>query len=194
MPGFGGRQDHGDGFAIAHLAHQDDVGILAQNAAQRAGEIRSVGADLDLLDDGIAVGVHVLDRVLDGDDVIAAMGVDQVHQRGQRRALSAARGAGDQDQALSRLRQAAQDRRQVQRFERRDLFRKQPEAARDGPALIVNVGTEAADAFAAETQIRGSVALQILSLRRSHQREQQTPRFLGAQRRAAGGREDASDA
>ena len=194
VAGFGGGQDHGDGFGIAHLAHQDHVRVLAQNAAQRAGEIGRVAADLDLLDDGVAVGVHELDRIFDGDDVIAAVGVDQVDQRGQRGAFSATGGAGDQHQALAGFGQLAQAGGEVQGFESGDFFRKQPEAARDGPALIVNVGAEAADAFAAETQIRGSVALQILGLGRSHQREQQMPRFLGAQRRTRGGGEHASDA
>ena len=95
--------------------------------------------------------MHELDRVFDGDDVIAAMGVDQVDQRGERGAFAAARRPGDQHQALPRFGQPAQDRRQMQRFERRDLFRQQPEAARDGAALVVDVGAEAADAFAAET-------------------------------------------
>ncbi len=136
----------------------------------------------------------ILDRVLDGDDVIAAVSVDQVHQRGQRGAFSTTGGAGDQHQALPGFGQLAQAGGEVKGFESRDFFRKQPEAARDGPALIVNIGAEAADAFAAETQIRGSVFLQILGLGRSHQREQQMPRFLGAQRRTRGGRKHASDA
>ena len=82
-------------------------------------------AHLDLLHDGVAVGVDELDRIFDGDDVIAAVGVDEIDQRGQRGAFAAAGGAGDQDQALARFGEAAKAGREVERFERGDFFRKQ---------------------------------------------------------------------
>ncbi len=36
VAGFGGQQGGVDGFDVAHFAHQDDVGVLAQGGAQRA--------------------------------------------------------------------------------------------------------------------------------------------------------------
>ena len=58
---------------VAHLADQDDVGVLAQRRPQRLGEGRRVLADLALADHALVVLVHELDRVLDGDDVIVAV-------------------------------------------------------------------------------------------------------------------------
>ena len=54
---------------VAHLADQDDVGILAQRAAQRVRERLRVDRDLALVDDRVVVAVQVLDRVLDRHDV-----------------------------------------------------------------------------------------------------------------------------
>src|SRR2546425_9455446 len=67
----GERRLHGDlgRFAVADLAHQDHVGVLAQHGAQpgREGEADSA-AGLDLPD----AAQLVLDRVLDGHDVALA--------------------------------------------------------------------------------------------------------------------------
>ena len=58
-----------DRLEVAHLADQDDVGILAQRAAQRVRERLRVDRDLALVDDRLVVAVQVLDRVLDRHDV-----------------------------------------------------------------------------------------------------------------------------
>ena len=99
-------QDRGHGLGVPHLPNQDDVGGLAQNAANGAGEIRRVMSDFDLLDDRITVRMHELDRVLDGHDVAATLRVDQIEKRGQGRALPASGRAGDQDEPLPGLGQA----------------------------------------------------------------------------------------
>ena len=41
-PGFGGEQRRFDGLEVAHLADEDDVGILPQRAAQRVRERRRI--------------------------------------------------------------------------------------------------------------------------------------------------------
>ena len=69
VAGLGGGERRRHRLEVAHLPHQDDVGVLAQAGAQRGGERRRVGAHLDLLDEALAAGVLVLDGVLDGDDV-----------------------------------------------------------------------------------------------------------------------------
>ena len=74
-------------------------------------------AHLDLFHNGVMVGVLVLDRVLDGDDVVATTGVDQVKQRSEGRSLATTSRTREQHQPLSPFRQLGQRRRQVQRFE-----------------------------------------------------------------------------
>jgi hypothetical protein len=54
---------------VAHLADQDDVGVLAQGAFQGDRKALGVEADLALVDDALLVAVQVFDRVFDGDDV-----------------------------------------------------------------------------------------------------------------------------
>ena len=66
----GGGDGERDGLEVAHLADQDDVGVLAHGGAQRGAEALGVGAHLALREDAALVRVHELDRVLDGDDVL----------------------------------------------------------------------------------------------------------------------------
>ena len=54
---------------VAHLADQDDVGVLAERAAQRVRERQRVDRDLALVDHRPVVAVQELDRVLDRHDV-----------------------------------------------------------------------------------------------------------------------------
>ena len=58
-----------------------------------------VEADLALVDHRLAVGEHVLDRILDRDDVALVVVVDELHHRGERRALSRAGRAGHEHEA-----------------------------------------------------------------------------------------------
>ncbi len=91
------RQRGVDGLLVAHLADQDHVRVLAQDAAQGALERRRVLADLALVDDRVAVAVQELDRVLDRDDVLGHRPVHVVDHRRERGRLAGAGGAGEQD-------------------------------------------------------------------------------------------------
>jgi len=97
VAGLGGGQRRAHGLLVAHLADQDHVGVLAQHAAHGAAEADRVGADFALVDDRVLVGVQVLDRVLERDDVAGPSPVDVIDHRRQRRALAGAGGAGDED-------------------------------------------------------------------------------------------------
>ena len=144
-------------------------------------------ADLDLLDDRLPVAVHEFDGIFDGHHVIVAIRVDQVDQRGQRRAFAAAGGSGDQHQSLTRLGESTKRRRQVQRFERRDFFGQQADAAGHGAALVMDIRAKTSDALAAEAQIHGLGALQFAALRLRKQGQQKIASFLCGQGRASGG-------
>ena len=69
VPGF--RRGHGeaDRLKIAHLAHQNNVGVLAQCRAQRVGKGKRVRPDLALVDKAFLRLVHEFDRILNGKDV-----------------------------------------------------------------------------------------------------------------------------
>ena len=71
----------------------------SRSAARSArAEAQRVGVDLALVDETALVRMDVLDRIFDGDDVLAALGVDLVDHRRERRRLAAARRPGDEDQ------------------------------------------------------------------------------------------------
>ena len=84
------RRGQGDRYSlqVAHLADENDVGILAQGCPERSGERLGILADLDLLDQGLAVLVLVLEGIFDGDDVLRLRPVDLAEEGRQRAALA----------------------------------------------------------------------------------------------------------
>jgi hypothetical protein len=85
VAGLGRAQRGGDRLLVAHLADEDDVGVLAHRRAHGATEGLGVDADLPLLDRRQLVVVEDLDGVLDGDHVHLAGAVDVVDHGGERR-------------------------------------------------------------------------------------------------------------
>ena len=69
VAGLGGDERRLDRLGVAHFADEDDVGVLAQRAAQARRVRRRVEADFALRDDRLRVLVHELDRVFDREDV-----------------------------------------------------------------------------------------------------------------------------
>ena len=119
MPGLAGRDRDLHRFRIAHLADDDDVGRLAQRRAERGREVGRVDADLDLLDQALAMRMLVLDRIFDRDDVPRVAMVDLVDQRRQRRRLAGTGRTADEHQPARQTRERFDVRRQVQRREPR---------------------------------------------------------------------------
>ena len=131
VAGLGGGQRRVDRLLVAHLADEDDVRVLAQDAAQRALEGAGVHADLALVDDRVAVAVQELDRVLDRDDVLVHRPVHVVDHRRERGRLAGAGGAGEQDDAALLLGEAGDDRREVELLDRLDVHRDRAQDERD---------------------------------------------------------------
>jgi hypothetical protein len=94
----GERGADGDlgGVLVADFADHDDVGILAEHVAERAGEGEAdLGPHLHLVD----AGHLVFDRVLDRDDAQVG-GVDLAEKGVERGRLARAGRAGDEDDAV----------------------------------------------------------------------------------------------
>src|SRR4030095_1105180 len=88
VTGVGRLQRQADGLQISHFTDEDDVGVFTKGAAQRRRERPRVRADLAMVHQAALALVHELDRVLDGDDVVLAVLVGVVDDRGQRGGLS----------------------------------------------------------------------------------------------------------
>ena len=106
-PGLRGSQRELNRFEIAHFAHEDDVGILAERGLQRIGEGQRMDAQLALVDETFLCFMDELDRIFDGDDVAFEGVVEIIHHRGERRGFAGAGRAGHKDQALFLDRRAA---------------------------------------------------------------------------------------
>ena len=108
---------------VAHFADEDDVGILAQCAAQGVGKRQRVVPDLALRHDTGLVFVYEFERVFHGDDMVVAGHVDLVDHGGERCGFAATRGTGEQDQTILQRAQFIQHRRQAEVVEREYLER-----------------------------------------------------------------------
>src|SRR5262249_54181979 len=87
------------GLRVADLTDHDDVGVLAHDGAQPAGEGE---ADRRLHVDLVHPEELVLDGILGGDDLLVGR-LDLVERAVQRGGFAAARGSGDQDHAVGPL-------------------------------------------------------------------------------------------
>ncbi len=111
--------------------------------------------------------------------------VDDVDQRRQRGTLAAPGGPGHQHQPLARVRQFGQGGRQVQRFQRGNARRQQPDARRQRAALVMDIDAEAAQPFAHEAEVHALPLLQFVQLRLVQQGKHQVAYLFGFQRRAS---------
>ena len=149
----GRRQPNLDGLQIAHLAHQDDVGILAQRSPQRRGEREAVCTNLALGDDGALVPHQELHRVLHGNDVAVAVLVDVVDDRSERGRLSRTGCAGHENEPAVVFGDCLHHGRQQQRIDGLDLERDDPQHHADGAPLHEGVDPKAADAAHAVAEV-----------------------------------------
>ena len=114
VAGLGHGERDLDGFEVAHLADEEDVGVLAEGGAQGPFERGCVGADRPLVDHRPLVVVEVLDRVLDGQDVELAMLVDVVDDRGQCGGLARPGRPGHEHEAAGKAGEPFGDRGETQ--------------------------------------------------------------------------------
>ena len=107
VSGLGDGQRELDRLGVSHLTDEDDVGVFTQRGAKCPLERVGVEPDLALVDRGPLVAVHVLDRVFDREDVALAIRVDVVDHRRLGRRLPGTGRAGDEEEALRQVREAA---------------------------------------------------------------------------------------
>src|SRR5690606_14831246 len=91
--------------------------------------------------------MHELDRILEADDVEAAMRVQMIDHRRECRRLAGAGRTGDEHHALVQIAETGDDGRKVQAVERRDLRRNVAERLADAGRLAVQVLAKAAAAL-----------------------------------------------
>ena len=172
-----------DRLEIPHFADQNHVRILAQHVFERRGERRGVRVHLALMDDALLVVMHVLDRILDRDDVTRASGVDQVDHGRERGGFAAPGRPGDQHEALLLRREIADDLREPELVARKNLVRDLSYGHRGHAALEKHVGAEAAQAGNAEGEIQFLGGLEALALLVREHAVRKLLRHLGRQRR-----------
>lgn len=122
VSGFRKLECHLDLVHIAHLPEENDLRILAHRSDERRIVIGHIPPYLLLFHDGLLVGVDVLYRILDGDDVFRVVCIDLVYHRSQRGGFTASGRPGHEDEALSCLGYILVDKREVQISYRGDVL------------------------------------------------------------------------
>ena len=179
-----GRGDRGaHRLEVAHFAHEDDVRVLAERAADGLGEARDVGADLALRDDGLLVRVVEFDRVLDRDDVAGAVHVDEVEHRREGRRLAGAGRAGDEDEAAGLVEQLVDLLREADLLERDHLVGDLAQDEADAALLLEDGHAEAGAVLEREAEVGAAVVLDGLHLRLGADGAHQQLRVLGLEDR-----------
>src|SRR5919197_6603533 len=97
MASFCSRQGNFYRLAIAHLAHENYLGCLAERGAETVGEGVEVATKFALVDGGLLVGMDKLYGVFQSNNVHGLRLVHSIDKSGQRRRLPASSGPGDQD-------------------------------------------------------------------------------------------------
>jgi hypothetical protein len=167
---------------VAHLAEEDHVGVLAESGAESAREVGRVDTDLALVNDAALVPVHELDRVLDREDVLGALAVDLVDQRGKGGRLTRAGRARHEHEAAGLVGERVEARRDPELLERLDLGRNQAEGRAERLALPVDVHAEAREAGNGVREVDLAVDLEILLLLGREDPVEELLRRLGRQR------------
>ena len=169
MSGFG----KGDGvfhcLAVANLTDQNHVWRLAQGIFQGIVPIPGIDADLALIDDRLLVPVHILHRVLDGDNVAGAVAVAVVNQRCQGCRLTGAGRTHEQHQAALAHHDFGKNLRQAQILV---IGYFSDDVARDDADLVAlheNVHPKAAGAGDGRRQVHLELLLEVGLLSRVHQ-------------------------
>ncbi len=178
---FGGTQGGLDGFQVAKLAHEHHVGVHTQHAAEGLGKAGHVHAHLALIDDRLLVLVVVLDRILDGDDVLVEIQVDVIDHRRQRGGLARAGRAGHQEHAARPPAQAPHDGGQADLFKGEDPAGNQSQDHGDETLLLEDRHAEPAGIAVGKTEVRAAFLLQFLLAALRRDGLHQADRVIGLQ-------------
>ena len=100
MAGFGCRERQRNRLIIAHFAEQNNIRVFAQSALQGRGKTLRIATDFALRNNRINFGMHKFNRVFDGDNMLAALSVNLIDQRGERGRFTRPGGPGHQHHAF----------------------------------------------------------------------------------------------
>ena len=82
------RERQTDRLEVTHLAHENNVRVLAQRGSQRFCKAERVAVHFTLIHQASLALVHKFNRVLNGEDAVVAVVIDEVDHRSERGRLT----------------------------------------------------------------------------------------------------------
>jgi len=162
MAGAGGHQCQLNGFQVAQLTDEDDIRVFAQGTPQRGGKRFGVDTDFAVVDETVFAFVDEFDRVLDGDDVVAAILVAVIDHGREGRGFAGTRWAGHNYQPAMEHGEFFEDGRErgvkfFKVFKGKNFAGNLAEHGADAVFLVEEIGAETGNVrnFVAEIDIAG---------------------------------------
>ena len=85
VTGFCGGEGERDCLKVTHFTHHDDVGVFPEGTTEGAWEGLGMFTNFALVDVAATGFEDILDGILEGEDVVHAVAVDEVHEGGHGR-------------------------------------------------------------------------------------------------------------
>ncbi len=164
VAGFGCGHGKANGFKIAHLAHQNDVGVFPQCRAQGIAEALGIAVHFPLVHQTALVLVHKFDGVFDGEDMVMEVLVDVVDHGRQRGRLTGTGRPGHQHQTARELGDLAEDLRRIEIFEAQHSTGDGTKYRAGTARLLESVDPETGQIGHLEREVDLEVLLQLLAL------------------------------
>src|SRR3990167_11345685 len=153
LPRLGSRDRGGGRVLPAHFTNEEDVDILTERRGKRRRKIFCVDAYFSLVDKRLLGFENIFDRVFNRDNVLHALGVDEIDESCERRCLALADRTDDEEESLRTPREGREDIRKVEFREAFDDLGNEPERYGDCSALKICVTAETHTILALECKV-----------------------------------------
>src|SRR5262245_26589877 len=127
VSGLRGRHGDFNSLAVAHFAHEDDLGCLSQCGTQSCSECCEVVAQLALVKSGSLLLVNEFNRVFECDDMDRLAFIQLIQKGGKRCGFAASGCSCNKNESRLFLGYGVENRRQIELIDTWDLGRKPPE-------------------------------------------------------------------
>ena len=142
MPRLCSRHRCINGLRIPHLTDQNDIRIFSKRCAEAIRIGLCIGSDLPLIDNALIRLIHILDRILERDDMLTSRMIDLVQNRRKGGRFSGARLAGHQNNSPLIAWKSRDRLRQPQRTQLRDPVAQNSKCRAHMPLLPEQIDTD----------------------------------------------------
>lgn len=184
------------GLAVAHLADEDNVGILTQGSSESWSKPRHIDTDFTLTKAATLIGKEVLNGILEGNHVEIGSLVEVTEQSGEGRALTRTSRSADKHDAVTKLSELSKGwiEMDLSKRRRRRLNQAQDSARRAALLEGIDAVTSASGGHAVESVVNLMLGEPSGTEKRREGGLDKAEHLFGGEWRHLGGHQSAVDA